>query len=255
MLLAIDVGNTSTTMGLWQGDRLLARWRVGTSKKRMDAEYAVFLEQIFRQRGLPRPSAAVVASVVPPVEHELERAIDELWGVEALIVTPERAGLSVEIEHPQSVGADRLVNARAVLAYPNPHRRYIVVDFGTATTFDLVESPNRYLGGAIAPGPETAAEALAARAAMLPRFDLVPPPRGVIGKNTVEALQSGLVLGYAALVDGMVRRIKQEVGEALVVGTGGFARTLEGLASELSLVDADLTLKGLRLIWEDRTRA
>ncbi len=249
MLLTVDVGNTSTAMGLWRGRELLARWRIATDRGRMAEEYAVFLDQVFRLKGLAAPEAAAVASVVPPVEHELEAAFRELWGIEAHHLTPANAGLAIEVDHPQGVGADRLANALAVLER-NRAERYLVVDFGTATTFDLVAAPNRYLGGAIAPGPETAAEALAERTAMLPRFDLVPPPRGVVGKNTTEALQSGLVLGYAALVDGMVARFEREAGPLAVVATGGFARVLAGLSARLSDVDPDLTLKGVRRFFE-----
>jgi len=245
VLLTVDVGNTATAMGLWRGDRLLARWRLATDRRRMAEEYAVFLEAVFRQKGLPRPTAAALASVVPPVEHELAAALAELWGIEAFLLTPENAGLEIAVEHPRGVGADRLANALAVLELAAPAGRYLVVDFGTAATFDLVEAPNRYLGGAIAPGPETAAEALAQRAAKLPRFDLVPPPKGVVGKNTIEALQSGLVLGYASLVDGMIERFAGEVGPLLVVATGGFAGVIEGLCRRIDRVDPDLTLKGI----------
>ncbi len=252
MLLTVDVGNTATAMGLWQGERLLARWRMATDRMRMAEEYAVFLEAVFRQKGMPRPDAAAIASVVPPVEHELAAALAELWGIEPFLLTPENAGLEVAVEHPQGVGADRLANALGVLELASSSGRYLVVDFGTATTFDLVQAPNRYLGGAIAPGPETAAEALAQRAAKLPRFDLVPPPRGVVGKNTTEALQSGLVLGYAALVDGMIGRFVREVGPLLVVATGGFAPVIEGLTERIDRVDPDLTLKGLLRAYRSR---
>jgi len=249
VLLTVDVGNTSTAMGLWQDGRMLARWRMKTDRGRMAEEYAVFLDQVFRLKGLAPPQAAAVASVVPPVEHELEAAFAELWGIPTRHLTPLNAGLRVEVDHPQGVGADRLANALAVLELKKSPR-YLVVDFGTATTFDLVEEPDRYLGGAIAPGPETAAEALAERAAMLPRFDLVPPPGGVVGKSTREALQAGLVLGYASLVDGMIARFREEVGELHVVATGGFARVLEGLSREITAFDPDLTLKGIRRFFE-----
>ncbi len=245
MLLTVDVGNTTTAMGLWKDGELLARWRLATDRMRMAEEYAVFLEAVFRQKGLPRPAAAALASVVPPVEHELAAALEELWGLRPFILTPRNAGLEVAVDHPEGVGADRLANALAVLELPSPSGRYLVVDFGTAATFDLVEAPNRYLGGAIAPGPETAAEALSERAAKLPRFDLVPPPRGVVGKNTLEALQSGLVLGYAALVEGMIARFEAEAGPLLVVATGGFAEVVRGLCPRIERVDPDLTLRGL----------
>ncbi len=248
--MTVDVGNTSTVLGVWDGDVLRARWRVGTERRRMVSEYAVLLRDLFALEGLPPPDAAVVSSVVPPVEHELEEALRRYYGVEAYLVTADSARLRVETDTPSEVGADRLVNAVGALGYGDPRGRYVVVDFGTATTFDLVEAPDRYLGGAIAPGPQTAADALALKTAKLPRVDLVPPPRGPVGKNTVEALQSGLVLGYAALVDGMVARFKEASGDALVIATGGFAQTLKALCRTVDVVDPDLTLKGLRLIWE-----
>lgn len=251
MLLAIDVGNTATILGLWDEDRLLERWRIATDPMRMESEYAALLRELFDQAGLASPDAAVVSSVVPPVEQELDLALGRLFGLEPLVVNAASAGLTVDLENPAEVGADRLVNAVAALAYGDPRGRYVVVDFGTATTFDLVEAPDVYRGGAIAPGPRTAAEALSLRTAKLPRVDLSRPPERAVGRSTVQALQSGLVLGYAALVDGMVRRFLAEAGDALVIATGGFARTVEPVCETLEVVDDDLTLKGLRLIWEE----
>jgi len=253
VLLAVDVGNTATTLGLFSEGRVRARFRLATDRRRMDAEYLVLLAGLFENHDLAPPDELAIASVVPPVEHELAAAARALWGVESHFLRPENAGLRIEVERPGGVGADRLANALAVLAESGLERA-IVVDFGTATTFDVVAAPDRYLGGAIAPGPETAAEALTARAAKLPRFDLVPPPRGPVGKNTEEALQSGLVLGYAALVEGMVRRIQAAVGPARVFATGGFAETLKNLVPIFDVVDPDLTLKGL-LRWRSGSRA
>ena len=250
MLLAIDVGNTATILGLWDEDRLLERWRIATNPLRMESEYVALLRELFDQAGLTAPAAAVISSVVPPVELELEAALYKLFAVRPLLVNAATAGLRVDIKNPAEVGADRLVNAVAALAYDDPRGRYVVVDFGTATTFDLVEAPDFYRGGAIAPGPRTAAEALSLRTAKLPRVDLSRAPARVVGRSTVEALQSGLVLGYASLVDGMVRRFLAEAGEALVIASGGFARVVEAVCETLELVDDDLTLKGLRLIWE-----
>lgn len=252
MLLAIDVGNTATILGLWEGARLLERWRVATDPLRMESEYAVLLRTLFDASGLPAPDAAIVSSVVPPVEHELELALVRLFGIRPLLVDAENAGLVVDLENPAEVGADRLVNAVAALTYDDPRGRYLVVDFGTATTFDLVEAPNVYRGGAIAPGPRTAAEALSLRTAKLPRIDPSQAPERVVGRSTADALRSGLVLGYASLVDGMVQRFLSEAGEALVIATGGFARTVERACTKLDVVDDDLTLRGLRLIWERR---
>ena len=254
MLLAIDVGNTATILGLWDGGHLLERWRIATDPMRMESEYAVLLRELFAMAQLSSPDAAIVSSVVPPVEHELDLALSRLFGIRPLQVDARSTGLAVDLENPDEVGADRLVNSVAALAYNDPRGRYVVVDFGTATTFDLVEAPGVYRGGAIAPGPRTAAEALSLRTAKLPRVDLSRPPEQAVGRSTVQALQSGLVLGYAALVDGMVRRFLREAGEALVIATGGFARTVEPVCETLAIVDDDLTLKGLRIIWEKSTQ-
>ncbi|KGQ21252.1 type III pantothenate kinase [Thermus filiformis] len=244
MLLAIDAGNTSTALGVFQGEDLVAHFRIHTDRMRMESEYRVLLKNLFALQDLPPPQAALISSVVPPVERELKAAIRALFGLEALVVGPEHTGLEILIDNPKEAGADRLVNAVGALAYESPTGRYVVVDFGTATTFDLVEAPGRYLGGAITIGPQTAADALAARTAKLPRIDLEAPPRAV-GRNTLDALRSGLVFGYAALVEGMVRRFREEAGEALVIATGGFATTLRPLCPSFHVVDEDLTLKGL----------
>ncbi|RTG99395.1 pantothenate kinase [Thermus scotoductus] len=244
MLLAIDIGNTSTALGVFSGEELVAHFRIHTDRMRMESEYRVMLRNLFALENLPPPNAALLSSVVPPVEREMKEAIEKLFSIKAQVVDAGATGLEVCIDNPKEAGTDRLVNAVGALGYESPTGRYIVVDFGTATTFDLVEAPNRYLGGAITIGPQTAADALAARTAKLPRIDLVPPTQ-VVGKNTLDALRSGLVLGYAALVEGMVRRFKEEVGEALVIATGGFAETLRDLCPSFDVVDEDLTLKGL----------
>ncbi|WP_457630892.1 type III pantothenate kinase [Oceanithermus sp.] len=250
MLLAIDVGNTATILGLWDGERLLERWRIATDSMRMESEYVAMLRELFAVAGLPAAEAAIISSVVPPVEQELAAALDTLFGVVPLMVDAAASGLRVDVDNPGEVGADRLVNAVAALDYDDPRGRYVVVDFGTATTFDLVEAPGVYRGGAIAPGPRTAAEALSLRTAKLPRIDFSAAPTRVVGRNTTEALKSGLILGYASLVDGMVRRFVAEAGEALVLATGGFARVIEPVCETLDVVDDDLTLRGLRFIWE-----
>ncbi|HAR69062.1 MAG TPA: type III pantothenate kinase [Thermus scotoductus] len=244
MLLAIDIGNTSTVLGVFSGEELVAHFRIHTDRMRMESEYRVMLRNLFALENLPPPNAALLSSVVPPVEREMKEAIEKLFSIKAQVVDAGATGLEVCIDNPKEAGTDRLVNAVGALGYESPTGRYIVVDFGTATTFDLVEAPNRYLGGAITIGPQTAADALAARTAKLPRIDLVPPAQ-VVGRNTLDALRSGLVLGYAALVEGMVRRFKEEAGEALVIATGGFAETLRDLCPSFDVVDEDLTLKGL----------
>ncbi len=251
MLLAVDVGNTSTVLGMYRGGDLVAHWRVATERMRMADEYAVLLDRLLAMDGLEPPTEAIVSSVVPPVGPELAAALERRWGVRTRTVTVDLVApwLEVDTDNPREVGADRMVNAVAALA--GEGRSFIVVDFGTATNFDVVVRPKRLIGVALAPGPGVAAEALFARAAKLPRVDLVAPERA-IGRNTVTALQSGLVFGYAALVDGMVARLARELpegqGPPTVIATGGFAEVVRGHALSISRVDPLLTLRGLQLV-------
>ncbi len=251
MLLAVDVGNTSTVLGLFEGERLRAHWRVSTDRNRMADQYAVLVKNLLELDRLAPPDRAIISSVVPHVERELSLALRTYWQVESAGVNSSSLAplLSVETDNPREVGADRMVNAVAALRYDAA--AFVVVDFGTATNFDVVVKPNRLLGVALAPGPLVAAEALFARAAKLPRVDLVAPQQA-IGKNTVSALQSGLVLGYAEMVDGMVTRLSQEIepslGTPLVIATGGFAEVIEGHARKVDVFAPLLTLTGLRII-------
>ena len=251
MLLAVDVGNTSTVLGMFEGSRLVANWRVATNRIRMADQYAVFVKSLLELEGVEPPDAAIISSVAPPVERELARALERYWGVESRtidnVMLHDAGLLRVETDSPREVGADRMVNAVAALEYEA--EGFIVVDFGTATNFDLVLKPNRLLGVALAPGPMIAAEALFARAAKLPRVELVAPERAV-GKNTVSALQSGLVFGYAEMVDGMVDRIRREAEgvPVTVIATGGFAEVLFEHCRNVDVHDPLLTLTGLRLI-------
>lgn len=253
MLLAVDVGNTSTVLGLFEGEVLRAHWRVATNRMRMADQYAVLLKNLLELDNLPPPERAVLSSVVPPVERELSLALRRYWRVESLLISSLSLSglLEVATDNPKEVGADRLVNAVAALEYDAS--AFIVIDFGTATNFDLVVKPNRLLGVALAPGPMVAADALFSKAAKLPRVDLVAPQKAV-GKNTVTALQSGLVFGYAAMVDGMVARFSKEVdpalGTPLVIATGGFASVVEGHCEKVDLFEPLLTLQGLRIITE-----
>ncbi|MEJ2667524.1 MAG: type III pantothenate kinase [Deinococcales bacterium] len=253
MLLAIDVGNTSTVLGMYRDDELVASWRVATDRRRMSDEYAVLLGRLLELEGLEPPSEAILSSVVPPVGPELSDALSRYWGVRARLVTAELVAplLVVDTDNPREVGADRMVNAVAALDYEG--EAFIVVDFGTATNFDVVVRPNRLLGVALAPGPGVAAEALFAHAAKLPRVDLVAPEHA-IGRNTVSALQSGLVFGYASMVDGMVERlaaeIEEEHGRPVVIATGGFTEVVRPHAKHIDISDPRLTLRGLRLLAE-----
>lgn len=251
MLLAVDVGNTSTVMGLYDGPRLVAHWRVATNRSRMADQYAVFIKNLLELEDLPPPSHAVISSVAPPVERELSEALLRYWRVDSAQVTSATLDglLQIETDNPREVGADRIVNA--VAAIERQADAFVIVDFGTATNFDLVVKPNRLLGVALAPGPLIAAEALFTRAAKLPRVELVAPAAAV-GKNTVTALQSGLVFGYAEMVDGMVTRIKREIDPEFetveVIATGGFADVVQGHCRHVDLFEPLLTLQGLRKI-------
>jgi len=255
VLLAVDAGNTTTVLGMYRGDELMASWRVATDRRRMADEYAVLFGRLLELEGLDAPSEAILSSVVPLVAPELAAALKRYWGIRARQVTVDLVAplLEVDTDNPREVGADRMVNA--VAALEREGAAFIVVDFGTATNFDVVVRPNRLIGVALAPGPGVAAEALFSHAAKLPRVDLVAPPTA-IGRNTVTALQSGLVFGYAAMVDGMVERLAAEmdgdVGRPVVIATGGFADVVRPHARSIDVTDPLLTLRGLRLI-ADRT--
>ncbi len=253
MLLAVDVGNTSTVLGLFDGTTLRSHWRVATDRMRMADEYAVLLHNLLALDDQPPPHTAIISSVVPFVGPELAASLKRYWQIDTLAVTSELLAklLSVETDNPREVGADRMVNAVASLSYDAD--ALIVVDFGTATNFDLILKPNRLMGVALAPGPMTAADALFNKAAKLPRVDLVAP-KTAVGKNTVTALQSGLVFGYASMVDGMVARFEREIdasfGRPFVIATGGFAHALDGLGCRIDEFAPMLTLYGLQIIAE-----
>lgn len=247
MLLTVDVGNTTTGFGCFVGEEVVARFWIGTDRRRMAAEYQVLIKNLLDLNGMAVPDRVAIASVVPPVEREMASALWRSYGVEAQVLVGPNSGLDLAVDFPAEVGADRVANALGALEYRDSRERYLVVDFGTATTFDLVEFPNTYLGGAIAPGPQTALDALTLRTAKLPQVELKLPEHGAVGKNTVEQLQAGLVLGYAGLVEGMIARIKEVAGEALVIATGGFATTLAPICPALEVVDPDLTFLGLRV--------
>ncbi len=251
-LLAVDVGNTNVVLGLWEGDTLRNAWRLTTLRDRTADEYGILAKQLLGDMA-DGVGAAVVASVVPPLNGTIAAMLRRYFAVEPLFVEPGiKTGLSVRTENPLEVGADRIVNAVAA------HHLYggptIVVDFGTATTFDLITAAGEYLGGIIAPGFTVASEALFARAARLPRVDFKRPSH-LIGTNTVASIQSGIWYGYLGLIDGVLTRMKEEVaGVRAVVATG----SLDGAMIEESRLidrwDPDLTMLGLKLVHERNTR-
>ena len=255
MLLAVDVGNTNISLGLFDPARKLrADWRLETRTGRTADEYTALLGELFRRAGLELAvlEAAAVSSVVPPVLAPIERLCRHALGVEPLIVGPGiKSGIRILYENPREVGADRIVNA--VAAFERWPGGAIVVDFGTATTFDVVTPKGEYLGGAIAPGMQIAAEALYQAAAKLPRVELVRPAK-VVGRNTVASMQSGLVYGYVGLVDSIVERMRREIDfPARCVATGGLAGLLAQDSQTIEEADEMLTLRGLRILF-DRNR-
>ncbi len=250
MLLAVDIGNTNITLGIFKGEELCAHWRLATINERMPDEYGTLLLQLFAHRGF-RPedvSGVAVASVVPALTGVFRELSAEYLSQEALIVDAGvKTGVRIRYENPRDVGADRVVDCAAVQhKYGGPA---CVVDFGTATTFDAISRDGEYLGGAIAPGIAIAAEALFARASKLYRVEIAPPSR-VIGTNTVLAMQSGIFFGYVALVEGLVARFRRELGEDMkVIATGGLAEKVAPETTAIQYVDPWLTLDGLRLVY------
>ena len=259
MLLAVDVGNTNTVLGVFEAgplDRqpLVAHWRIETRKGRTGDEYASALHGLFSLAGLPWKSvtAVVVATVVPPVMFALGEMCRVHLGVEPVVIGPGiKTGMPILYDNPREVGADRIVNA--VAAFEQYKQGCIVVDFGTATTFDVVTPKGEYLGGAIAPGITISADALYTHAAKLPRVEIVRP-KTVIGKNTVASMQSGLLFGYVGLVDEIVSRMQKELDfPTKVVATGGLAPLIARESRTIESSDEMLTLMGMKIIY-DRNR-
>ena len=251
MLLAIDIGNTNVTLGVFEEKKLCATWRVASDSAKLTDEYAVLIIDLLELAGIQPVGVnrAVLASVVPALTAVFEDLCLRYFHVTPLRVgAGVKTGLRVLYEDPREVGADRIVDAVAALRLHKPP--LIVVDLGTATVFDAVSRDGDYLGGAIAPGIGVGADALAEKTAMLRRVDL-QPPRHAVGNNTAAAIQSGILFGYAGLIEGMIHRFKAEIGEdAWVVATGGWATLLDQLTKVFDHVDQDLTLTGLRIVYE-----
>lgn len=251
MLLAVDVGNTNTVIGLFEGEKLVHDFRIESSKTKTIDEYHVLLASLLGVAGVKREHihASILASVVPSLGDTLVEAIDRAFDQDVVVVGPGiKTGMPILYENPKEVGADRIVNA--VAAFERFKAACIVVDFGTATTFDCVSAKGEYLGGAITPGVEISATALFSRAAKLPRVDIKRPDRAV-GRNTVQSMQSGIVFGYVALVDGLVTRIREEMGvDCPAIATGGLSLLIGPESKTISDVSLDLTLEGLRILYE-----
>ncbi len=252
MLLTIDVGNTQTVLGLFDEEALTHHWRISTNDERTSDEMALLVADLLRLRGIefhPEHLGIAISSVVPRITAALREMADEWFGVKAVVLEPgTRMGMPILYDNPKEVGADRIANAVGAFdLYGGPA---IVVDFGTATTLDAISAKGEYLGGAILPGIEISLDALFSRAAALRRFELVEP-RNVIGKNTVESMQSGAIYGFAAQVDGLCNRMKKELGAApSVIATGGLAGLIAPLSTTIQYHQPWLTLIGLRIVWE-----
>ena len=251
MLLVIDIGNTSITLGLYRAEKLGPRWRLASDNERMPDEYGILLVQLLEHAGIQAGEIRdiAIASVVPPLTGTLEHACREYLGIIPLVVDAGiRTGIALRNEDPKQVGADRVVNAAA--ARRMFRNAICIVDFGTATIFDAISSEGEFLGNAIAPGIDIAADALFRRAAKLPRVEIMRPP-AAIGRNTVHSLQSGLLYGYVGLVDGMVARFRAELGPDMkTVATGALAELIAKETRSIDVVEPWLALQGLKVIYD-----
>lgn len=251
MLLAIDIGNTNIVLGVYEGKKLITHWRLLTQPERTADEYGVLISQLASSQAIDRDNvhAIVVSCVVPPMLSMIQELGERFFGVQPLVIGPGvKTGMPILYDSPKEVGADRICNG--VAAYEKYHGSCIAVDFGTATTFDVVSKKGEYLGGCIAPGLQISVEALFQRASKLPRIEIIKP-KEIVGKNPVHSIQSGVFYGYVGLVDGVVRRIQEENKvRAKVVATGGLAPLIAPECSVIDEVDEFLTLAGLRIIHE-----
>lgn len=252
MLLVIDVGNTNIVLGIYDGKRLVCHWRIHTERNSTEDEFNVLIMNLFTNDGIAPEDIhqTIISSVVPPMVGILDAFCLKYLGRAPHWVDARTAGvMPIRYSNPAEVGADRIVNA--VAAYEKYGCALIVIDFGTATTFDAISQNGEYLGGAISPGIMISAEALFQKASKLPRVEIFRKPAAVIGTDTISSMQSGIIYGYAALVDGMVGRMREELGgTAKTVATGGLAPLIQQAATTIEAVSPELTLEGLRIIWE-----
>jgi type III pantothenate kinase len=253
MLLAIDAGNTNIVFALVEGREIRARWRIATDPRRTADEYAVWLNQLLQLEGFARAdvTGVVIATVVPRALHNLQVLATKYFGGPALIAgrPPLDWGISLDVDEPQSLGADRAVNT--IAAHALHAGDLIVIDFGTATTFDVSDYTGAYKGGIIAPGINLSLDALVNAAAKLPRLAVqVPETRGVIGRNTVDQMHIGVFWGYIAMIEGLVQRLKADIGRpATVIATGGLATLFEQHTRAFDVIEPDLTIQGLAIMW------
>jgi len=250
MILACNVGNTNIKLGVFEGGTLVHQWRLTTVRARTADERGILWRQLFLDAGLKTVvlEGVAVCSVVPPLQPSLAQTCRRYFGLEPLFVGPGvRTGLAIRVDNPAQVGSDRIVNA--VAGYELYGGPLVIVDLGTATTFNAVSGQGEFLGGAIAPGLGIATEALFQRASRLPRVEIARPP-SVIGKNTVHSMQAGILYGFVGQVEGMVARMRKELGPARVIATGGFADLIAAETPAIDRVDPFLTLTGLRIIYE-----
>ncbi len=247
----LDVGNTNTVLGVYEEDELKFHWRIETSRNKTEDEYGMIVKNLFQHVGITfdQIEGIIISSVVPPIMFSLEQMCQKYFHIKPMIVGPGmKTGLNIKYENPREVGADRIVNAVAAIhEYGSP---LIIVDFGTATTYCYIDEDGHYMGGAIAPGINISTEALYSRAAKLPRIEIIRPDH-VVGKNTVAAMQAGILYGYVGQVDGIVNRMKEQSKKTpTVVATGGLAPLIGEEAQSIDIIDPLLTLKGLCLIYK-----
>jgi type III pantothenate kinase len=252
MLFCIDIGNTNIVLGVTEGEQILHHWRIRTEREATSDEMGIMMRNLFQMVGIGMEDIrhVIISCVVPPLLNTFEEFSRRYFKVKPMIVGPGlRTGMSIRYDNPKEVGADRIVNA--VAAYEKYHSSLVVVDFGTATTFDCISKEGDYLGGAIAPGVVISCEALFQKASKLPRVEIFARPKSVIAKDTISSMNVGIIYGYAGLVDGIVNRVKKETGDELkVIATGGLAPLISDVSETIEHVESFLTLEGLMIIFK-----